>query len=292
MGPAIISYIIITPVKDESEFIKYTLESIIMQTILPALWIIVDDGSTDNTLEIAKEYAAKYDWIKVIQKPTQEEKRMGGSKVVKAFNEGLKQVGAIQYDYMVKLDGDLTLPSNYFEKIFYAFKEDDNLGICGGIILNKYTGGKLIEEKADNYEVRGAFKTIRKECWKDIGGFKEVWFWDGLDLMEARFHGWDTKSLDIPVIHHRPTSSAYNPVKHSFKSGYESFKLGSNVFLTMLRSGVRMKKKPYLIVGISFFIGYIYALIRKEPVLVSPELASFIRKFHYSRFHKILGIRE
>ena len=284
-----IKYVIVTPVKNEEKYIRYTLDSVTSQTVLPSEWIVVDDGSSDNTPGIVENYISKFDWISLIRLNTKVEQRMGGNKVVRAFNAGYKTIKNRDWEFIVKLDGDLTLPNDYFEKIFSAFVEDEKLGICGGMILNKYSEDQMILEKTDQYHVRGALKTIRRKCWDDIGGFKEVWAWDGLDIMEARFHGWDTKSIDVNVIHHRPTSSAYNPIKQSFRNGYESYKFGNDLTLTLIRSVVRLKRKPYIISGLAFSFGFFISWLKREPIVVPKDLAIFMRKFNYGRLPKLFS---
>ncbi|HEY5535115.1 MAG TPA: hypothetical protein VIL99_09315 [Ignavibacteria bacterium] len=165
-------------------------------------------------------------------------------------------------------------------------------GICGGYIINKYSDDKMIVEKSDDYYVRGALNTVRKKCWDEIKGFKEVWFWDGLDNIEARFHGWNTKSIDVKVIHHRPTSSTYNLIEHDYICGYASYKLGNYFFLSLLRAAVRIKQKPYFIASIAFLSGFIISYLKREPLIISHDSAVFIRKFNYSRLFKIFSTKE
>ena len=276
---------IITPVKNEYEYIEKTITSMINQTIRPYKWLIVDDGSTDDTRLIIENYTSKYDWIELLKKDSTNEARSGGSKVVRAFNFGYERIKHENFEYIVKLDGDLILPPDYFEKIIQEFESNNNLGICGGTIVNKYSENDLRVEKTEEYHVRGALKTIRKKCWFDIGGFKEIWNWDGLDIMEAQYKGWITKSIDSKVIHLRPTTSAYEPKQHAFKSGYESYKMGADIFLTIVRLIVRLSKKPYLLVGYNFLAGYFTARKNKEPLIVSIALARFMNKTHYKRFN-------
>ena len=49
------------------------------------------------------------------------------------------------WDFIVKLDGDLTLPSNYFEKCFEHFERDPKLGIGGGDIYHDIGGVQKLE---------------------------------------------------------------------------------------------------------------------------------------------------
>lgn len=277
------SFVIITPVKNEAKFIKQTLNSVINQTVKPKSWIIVDDGSTDNTAQIVNEYCIIHNWIKLLTIDNKHEERSGGSKVVNAFYKGLILADPNEFEFIVKLDGDLILPPNYFEKVLNEFEKYPSLGICGGTILNKYSEIDIREEKVSSFHVRGALKMIRKKCWDQIGGFKEIWNWDGLDIMEAQFIGWDTRSINVPVIHLRPTTSAYNPVVHSYKSGYEAYKMGADFFLTLLRTVRKINYKLYFKLGNAYLKGYFAAKKNKESLIVSESLAKFINKKHYSR---------
>ena len=71
-------YIIITPVRDEELFIEFTLNSVCQQSLKPIKWIIVDDGSTDRTVQIVQNYINKYNWITLIFNDTYNEKRAEG----------------------------------------------------------------------------------------------------------------------------------------------------------------------------------------------------------------------
>ena len=163
-------FIIISPIKNESQFIKQNIDSVLKQTVLPSKWIIVDDGSTDDTFELVKKRISEYNWIELVKHNTNNESRSGGSKVVRAFNYGLNKTSINSYDFIVKLDGDLILPNNYFENILEEFKSDSDLGICGGTIYNSYSENDLRIEKVTDFHVRGALKMIRRDCWLETNG--------------------------------------------------------------------------------------------------------------------------
>lgn len=280
-------YTIITPVKNEEDYIRFTLESVVNQVIKPYEWIIVDDGSTDGTLSILREYEKRYKWIRVIENKTKNEERSGGAKVVKAFYVGYNEITHHDYDFIVKLDGDLKLPESYFQDVSDVFKNEPKVGICGGCLLNKI-GDKLVQEIRIDYHVRGAFKSVRKKCFEEIGGFKEIWNWDGMDQMEAFRLGWKTKVIDTPVIHYKPTSSAYNPIKFQFKCGWYAYKLRNNFALTIFRSARRFKKKPYLFSSLLYFSGYIYSFLKKEDKIIGKELGVYLNKFHLKRIKNLI----
>lgn len=283
-------YIIVTPVKDEEAFIEITIQSILSQTLMPYKWIIVDDGSLDNTREVIRRYTKAHPWILLVNNNTHNQKRSGGSKVVKAFNKGYDLIRNEVFDFIVKLDGDLKLPSNYFEEVSIEFNRNKKLGLCGGVIFNKYNN-TFIKESSAEYHIRGAFKSVRKECFEEIGGFREVWNWDGLDEMMAMHKGWETKVIDASVKHFRPTTAAYDIRKHSYKSGFEAYKLRSNLFLTFLRGLVKMRIKPLVFNGMHYWMGYVAAFVKQEPRIICKDLGEFINDFHLKRIFKKTNIK-
>ncbi len=276
-------YIIITPVKNEAHYIEHILQSVRDQSLSPKEWIIVNDGSTDKTFDIINKYMQFLPWIRVINCNTYNETRQVGAKVVRAFNEGYKCISDNNYDFIVKLDGDLTLPKNYFERVEEEFANDSKVGMCGGVCVLPVRN-KLIEEKNAPYHLRGPIKAYRKKCFDEIGGLKPVLGWDGIDEFIAMYYGWKIKIIrDLQVIHHRPTGNESGQLKISFKLGKATYQMGYDPFLAFLRAIKRGATKPYVIPGVIFYLGYINALLKKEPKNVSPEIENFIRKFQYQR---------
>src|SRR3954452_14943030 len=80
-------YCLITPCRDEAKFARRTLDSIANQTIPPALWVIVDDGSRDETPAILDEYAKNLPYIRIIRRADRGDRKLGGG-VIEAFDEG------------------------------------------------------------------------------------------------------------------------------------------------------------------------------------------------------------
>ena len=276
------NYVIVTPAKNESAYIQNTLDSIAQQTLPPSEWIVVDDGSTDNTAELVAKASRTYPWIRLVRRETGSEVRSGGGKVVRAFLQGYSALKTESYDFLVKLDADLTLPKDYFEKVAQCFAADPRVGLCGGTVLN-VVDGALILEKTAPHHVRGAFKAYRKECYEQIGGLKTVWSWDGMDQMELMFHGWKTQVLPIDVIHHRPTTSAYKILPHRRETGREFYRNGYLLDLALVKTVEYALRKPLATGGFSFLQGYLSAWAGHEPKNVTTELARFMRRFQYRR---------
>ena len=99
-------YAVISPVRDEATYLQRTVDSMVAQTIRPAVWIIVDDGSSDRTPHIAEAASKLHGWIRLHRRQDRGARHVGGG-VVEAFNEGLSLIDLDDYDYVCKLDGDL-----------------------------------------------------------------------------------------------------------------------------------------------------------------------------------------
>ncbi len=279
-------YIIISPAKNEARFIAKTILSVVNQTLKPIRYIIVDDGSDDDTSQIVRKFQEVHQYISLLEIKSHGIERSGGAKVVDVFNIGFKSVGETEYDFIVKLDSDLELPNCYFEKIANEFQKDSKLGMCGGIIMNKI-GDEFIKEQSSDFHIRGAFKSIRYPCFKEIGGFKSIWNWDSVDEMEAMRMGWRTKVIDLPVKHFRPTSQAYNFKKHCIRSGRDAYQMRNDLFLLLKRAISRGMIKPFVF-GFFFYIyGYFLGLINKDKRIVNKELSQFINDFNRKRLFKI-----
>jgi poly-beta-1,6-N-acetyl-D-glucosamine synthase len=274
-------YVVITPAKDEEMVIPHILDSMVTQSVLPLKWVIVDDGSVDKTREIAERYAQQHPWIKVVSS-RKRERREEGAPIIRAFYVGYELIKYEPWEFIVKLDADLTLPHDYFKSVIDEFKNDGRVGLCGGYCV-VYSKGKKTREHHASYHIRGPLKSVRRDCWEDIGGFQEVLGWDGLDEMNAMFFGWKTKNIEKEVIHHRPTASYYNSKNMAYKFGYSRYKNGSNIPLAFVRAMRRIGKHPIGIYSFYYLYGYFSALIRREDKNVSPELAKFINRFHAKR---------
>ena len=160
------SYVVVTPARDEAKYIPLTIESLAAQKIRPTNWIIVNDGSADETGQIAEEAARLHGWIKVINRVDRGFRKAGGG-VVDAFYEGYRCVEHDYWDYVVKLDGDLSFAPDYFEKCFQHFEQAPRLGIAGGTVCRSVEGVLEVESKRDpKFHVRGATKIYRRKCWK------------------------------------------------------------------------------------------------------------------------------
>jgi len=218
-------YVIITPVRDEEEHVATIIESVSRQSIHPAEWVIVDDGSTDRTGDIIDRNAAQFPWIRVIHRSNRGFRKSGGG-VVEAFYDGYNALQCNDWDFIVKLDGDLTFSPDYFQKCFERFSAQPRLGIGGGSIYHDVDGELKLEENP-RFHVRGATKIYRRACWYAIDGLWTDAGWDTVDEAKANMLGWKTCAFDeLQVLHHRPTGAADGRMRDRVKHGVACYVSG------------------------------------------------------------------
>jgi poly-beta-1,6-N-acetyl-D-glucosamine synthase len=255
------SYAVITPVKDEAQHLERTAEALVAQTHRPRQWIVVDDGSTDRTFDIACDYAARYDWITVMRSRASG-RRERGAPIVRAFNRGLASLET-RPDFVVKLDGDLFLPSHYFAWVAATFQVDARAGVVGGIVFVNQNG-EWVYDRVTRRMVHGAIKSYRYDCLDDIGGLHESMGWDGIDEFGARARSWNVHVLtELNVLHYKTRGSAQSWLRARWEEGRSAHYMGYRISAAVRRAGYRMLvEHPPIAGGIVLGLGFCwYSLI-------------------------------
>jgi glycosyltransferase involved in cell wall biosynthesis len=282
------NYYIVIPAHNEEAFISLTLESLISQTILPKKVVVVNDNSTDKTAEIVLAFAKENSFITLVNK-TSSAIHLPGSKVIQAFHKGFETLDS-DYDVIVKLDADLILPTNYFERIIAIFEKDATIGMAGGFAYIEKNGQWILENLTDKDHIRGAFKAYRKACFDQIGNLKPAMGWDTVDELLAKFYGWKVVTDNSLIVKHlKPTGANYNKTAR-YKQGEAFYTLGYGFLITAIASAklAFMKKKPLLL--IDYIRGFWKAKSEKTPLLVTQEQAKFIRNYRLQKMkQKLLG---
>lgn len=270
-------YVIITPVRNEGQYIEQTVKSVITQTILPKEWIIVNDGSIDDTAEIITNYAYKYSWMKIVHRKDRGY-RKSGKGVMEAFFQGYNNLKFKNYDFIIKLDGDLTFNPEYFEKCFQYFSEDQQLGIAGGTVYND-VNGTLICEKNPRFHVRGATKIYKRECWQSIYDLLNTTGWDTIDEVKANMLGYKTKTFpDLKVIQLKNTGIVDGIWRSWIKNGRANYIAGYHPIFMIMKCIRRIFTKPIIVSSMALFIGYVSGYIKKIPQVDDRGLIQYIRK--------------
>jgi poly-beta-1,6-N-acetyl-D-glucosamine synthase len=280
-------YVIITPVRDEEEHVQATIESITAQTVRPAEWVIVDDGSTDRTGAITDRSSAQFPWIRVIHRPNRGFRKAGGG-VVDAFYEGYNSLRCSDWDFLVKLDGDLSFSPDYFERCFEKFRTQPDLGIGGGEIWHK-SGGMLNLEAGPRFHVRGATKIYRRACWEALGGLMPAAGWDTIDEVKANMLGWKTRSFeDLRLIHHRLTGVADGLLHDRMKYGSVCFTCGYHPLFVLARCVYRVTRKPYVVGSLAMLFGYLKGYFTDTPQVNDERVVRYLRT---QQLKRLFGLR-
>jgi glycosyltransferase involved in cell wall biosynthesis len=268
--------VIISPVRDEEQYIEQTILSVIRQTTLPAQWIIVDDGSRDRTSEIIDRYAKEYSWICTIHR-TDRGQRIPGAGVMEAFYDGFRRLNTSDWEFIAKLDGDVSLEPDYFERCFDRFDADPKLGMCGGM-MSCVKNGKLTLESHPMFHVRGPIKLYGRQCWDAIGGLIKVAGWDTVDEVQANRLGWHTRSFaDINVVHLRPTGAVQGIWKDGVKMGRAAYISGYHPLFMMAKCARRLFRSPYIVGAVAHGYGFISAYFKKIPRVGDRALIHYIQ---------------
>lgn len=275
------SYLVISPCRNEAAFMRRTLDSVVAQSLRPALWVIVDDGSTDETPKILAEYATAHDWIQVVPKPDRGHRAVGPG-VIEAFYAGLETVVPTDYTYLCKLDLDLDLPSRYFEALIERMEADPRIGTCSGKPYMRRDGALVSERRGDEMSA-GMTKFYRRTCFEEIEGLVHEVMWDAIDCHKARQKGWRAVSWDVPELrfeHLRPMGSSQVSIYEGRRRhGRGQYFMGSDPLFYLATCLFRMAEPPFVLGGLAMVQGYLGAWLKGARQLDDPELIAFIRAY-------------
>jgi glycosyltransferase involved in cell wall biosynthesis len=281
-------YVLITPARNEARFIEQTIQSVVAQTVRPAKWVIVSDGSTDGTDDIARRYSAANRWIELVRMPEHRDRQFAAK--VQCFNAGYARLRGLAYDIIGSLDADITFGPDYVEFLLAKFAVDPGLGVTGTPFVED---GRSYDYRFTNIEhVSGACQLFRRQCFEEIGGYVPI-KGGGIDwtaVTTARMKGWRTRTYTERVCHHHRAmgTGANHRFAAWFKHGKKDYFLGGHPIWQVFRSGFQMTRKPYFVGGFLLFIGYWWAFLSRVKRPVSPELMRFHRHEQLSRLEGML----
>jgi poly-beta-1,6-N-acetyl-D-glucosamine synthase len=284
------SYVLITPARNEEEFIEKTLESVARQTYLPLKWVIVNDGSTDGTASRIDPYLSKYDWIELVNLPVRRERNFAAK--VHAFNAGQERVKNLNYEIIGNLDSDVSLDPDHFEFLLTRFKEDPRLGVAGTVFREESGYNSETDSLEGQLHVSGQCQLFRRQCFVDIGGYfaNKAGGIDWIAVTTARMKGWKTRSFrEKSFFHHRHLGTAErSALAAAFSYGQKDYYLGGHPVWQFFRVTYRMVKPPYVVEGLALGSGYGWAALRRAKRPISKELMAFHRREQMRKLRAIL----
>ena len=278
------NYIVISPVRNEEQYLPQTIQCMAAQTAQPLCWLVVDDGSTDRTGQIIDDAAARYPWLKALHRSDRGFRQAGGG-VMDAFYEGYALIFTPSWDFLVKLDGDLSFSADYFQQCLARFAADPKLGIGGGTICNQVNGVLDAESKIDPaFHVRGATKIYRRACWEQIGGLIRAPGWDTVDEVKANMLGWTTRTFqEVKLVHHRPAGQAYGRWSNLVKNGRANYVAGYLPLFMLLKCLRRLFEKPYFLEGCGLGLGFLTGYLKGIPQVPDRDVIRYLRRQHLNR---------
>lgn len=284
-------YVIITPAHNEEAFIGKTVESIVNQILRPVAWIVVNDGSTDTTAKIVESYKPRYDFIDLINIERSGERHFGNK--VRAFHRGLDRARHLEYDFIGNLDADISFESDYFQRLLAEFQRDPALGLAGGMVAS-YIDGVFVRQEVSLDSVAGAVQLFRRSCFEQVGGYVALPL-GGIDAaaeIMARMKGWKARTVpELSVLEHRRTgSAAASPLGARVREGRRLYSLGYDWWFFSLRCVYRSMERPRIIGSIAAIVGFLLGMLRREPIVLAPEVVRFLRTEQREKFLRKLGL--
>lgn len=284
-----LKYVLITPARNEAQYIELTIRSMIAQTWLPRKWVIVSDGSTDATDEIVGKYLAGYPWIELVRMAERKERHFAGK--VLAFNAGYEGVQNLAFDVVGNLDADVSFEPDHFEFLMGKMAEDPELGVAGAPFRE---GNFQYDYRFTNIEnVWGGCQLFRRACFDGIGGYMPLkgGCIDHVAVLSARMHGWKTRTFTEKVcLHHRQMGTAlHGGLKAKVRVGAKDYSVGNHPLWQLFRTVYQMTKPPLVIGGLAMGWGYASSMIRGVEIPLSKDLVAFVQQEQMGRLMKLFG---
>jgi biofilm PGA synthesis N-glycosyltransferase PgaC len=284
--PKRLSYVLITPARNEEANLGRTIESVVRQTLTPARWIIVDDGSTDRTAEIVRPFLEKYAWMELHEMPRHRDRSFGAK--AHCFNVAYGGLGDLDYDVIGNLDADITFDPDYLEFLMGKFAEDRQLGVAGTVFKEEgYSSEK--DSFEGQHHVAGGCQLFRRRCFDEVGGYVPTKI--GLDwiaVTTARMKGWKTRAFrEKFFFHHRGLGTGdRSPLGAAFLYGEKDYRLGWHPVWQLFRVAHQLRTRPLF--GACVGLGYMAACVRRIERPVSAELVTFHRREQLAKLGSIL----
>lgn len=284
------SYVLVTAAYNEEHYIEQTIQSVVAQILVPTLWVIVSDGSTDRTDDIVQRYATRHSFIRLIRRK-RDHNRDFASKVF-ALNAGVNSLPPGTIDFLGHLDADVSLDPRYFCDLLRRFEEDPRLGLAGGWYCEKLRGEYRPCRGSNSRSIPGGIQMFRYDCYRDIGGLLPIEYGgeDWYAEIMARKCGWRVRSFsDLHVRHLRVTGTRGCRLRYCYREGITDFALGSHPVFELAKVSKRLWSRPYLLGALARLLGFVIAHVSVDR-MVPPDVVRFLRKEELARLWSIASL--
>ncbi|MBL1264888.1 glycosyltransferase family 2 protein [Candidatus Methylomicrobium oryzae] len=279
-------YVLLTAAKDEETCISEVIQLVVRQTVLPLVWIIIDDGSSDQTASIVERFAAEYPFIQLYSAESREGRNFGSQ--YKAIRAAYELAKPLEFDFVAVQDADQAPEqADYYESILGEFQKNFRLGIVSGLVYER-PRGVWEYRQANSADSTAGSAVFRRTCFEQIGGYAPLKYGgsDWLAQLDARMKGWEIQTRpDLHILHYRPTSSAGGIWRGKFREGLMDASFGSHPVFEFLKCCRRMTNHPFLLGSLIRFSGYLWWNLTRRKPLLSPEKEAFLRKEQLAKVH-------
>jgi biofilm PGA synthesis N-glycosyltransferase PgaC len=273
--------LVVSPVRNEAAHIERVVRALAAQRQPPTKWIVIDDRSTDDTLRILRRLEPEVSFMEVHEAGSEPagaytRDRLAGAAAPRNFNRGLRQADWRDYNYVMKLDGDIELGPGYLETALERMNADPSIGLAGGYLDEPQPDGGFRRIPIPPHHVHGALKLYRRDCFASINGVQERLAWDTIDETYARMYGYRTISFpDLVSVHHRPWGTADGAIRGRIRLGQCAYITHYPPLWVLLRSQRLALERPLGALGAAYLYGYARAALTG---------AERVQDAHYRRF--------
>ncbi|MGB7769556.1 MAG: glycosyltransferase [Verrucomicrobiia bacterium] len=282
-------YVLLTAAKDEEACIGEVIQAVLRQTVLPLAWFIMDDGSTDRTASIVKQFAAEHPFIH-LQSASSRSGRCFGSQY-KAISAAYELARPLEFGFVAVQDADQApATEDYYQSILEEFRNNPRLGVASGFVYERPNG--VWELRRDNSRDSVAASAVfRKSCFDQSGGYTPLHYGgsDWLIQLDVRMAGWEILTRpDLHILHYRLTSSAGGIWRGKFRAGMMDASFGSHPLFELVKCCRRAASHPFVIGSVVRWCGYCWWRFSGRDPLIAPQKVAFLRKEQMTKLRRSL----
>jgi poly-beta-1,6-N-acetyl-D-glucosamine synthase len=267
-----LDYVAITPARDEVDNLARLAECLAAQTVAPAAWVIVDNGSRDGTVPLARGLARRHAWVRLLEIEGERDP-VRGRPIVRALHAGIRSLEPLPA-IVVTLDADISFAPDYFERLLAAFAADERLGIASGSGW-ELEDGAWTQRHLTGSTVWGASRAYRRACLEAVLPFEERLGWDGIDEFKANARGWTTRTLvELPFHHHRAEGARDGAWRMRVDQGRAAHFVGYRPWYLALRALHHARRQPS---ALGLLWGYASAIGGGER-LADPDARAYVKR--------------
>lgn len=280
-------YVLLTAAKDEEDYIAEVIQLVIRQTVLPLAWLIIDDGSSDQTANIIGRFAAEYPFIQLHSADSRDGRNFGSQ--YKALQAAYDLIKPLKFEYIGVQDADLgPEQSDYYELIMAEFNQNVQLGLASGYIYERQQG-EWMPRKGNSIDSTTGSAVFRRTCFDQIGGYTPLPYGgsDWLAQLDAKRLGWEILVRpDLHIFHYRPTSSAGGIWRGKFREGMMDASFGSHPVFEFFKCCRRVNNAPFLLGSLVRSAGYFWWHATGRKPVISADKVCFLRKEQLTKLCK------